>query len=135
RLGIDRVLAPAIGYAAEGFPVSNVLSKEIADEADRLSADETASNTYSPRGRHPRPGEMLQQPDLAESLRAIAEGGAEIFYRGELAQRIADGIAALDGWIGTDDLAAHRTERREPIETSYRGRRGVGQPPVPQAHI
>jgi gamma-glutamyltranspeptidase/glutathione hydrolase len=135
RLGIDRVLAPAIGYAADGFPVSNVLSAAIHEETDRLSADETAANTYSPRGRHPRPGEMLQQPDLADSLRAIADGGAEVFYRGELAQRIADGIVAMDGWLVADDLAAHHTDRRDPIDTSYRGLRVVGQPPVSQGHI
>ena len=135
RLGIDRVLASAIGYAAEGFPVSNVLAAAIAEEADRLGADETASSTFSPRGRHPRPGEMLQQPDLAESLRAIADGGSEVFYRGALGQRIADGIAAIGGWVGADDLAAHRTDRRDPIETSYRGLRVIGQPPVSQGHI
>jgi len=135
RLGIDRVLAPAIGYAAEGFPVSDVLSAAIAEEGDRLAADDTAASTYSPRGRHPRPGEMLQQPELADSLRAIAQGGAEVFYRGDLALRIADGIAAMGGWVGSADLAAHRTDRRDPIETSYRGLRVVGQPPVSQGHI
>src|SRR5438552_6584610 len=88
RLGIDRVLAPAIGYAAEGFPVSNVLSAAIAEEADRIAADETASGTYSPRGRHQRPGEMLQQPELADSLRAITNSGDDVLYHGELEQRI-----------------------------------------------
>ena len=135
RLGIDRVLAPAIGYAAEGFPVSTVLSAEIAEEGDRLASDATAGRTYSPLGRHPRPGEMLQQPDLAASLRAIAADGADTFYRGALAERLAAGIAALGGWIDLDDLAAHRTDRRDPIETRYRGLRVVGQPPVSQGHV
>jgi len=135
RLGIDRVLRPAIGYAAEGFPVSDMLAAAIAEASDRLAADQTASLTYSPRGRHPRPGEILQQPDLAASLRAVADGGADAFYRGELAERIASGVAALGGWITTDDLAAHRTDRRDPIETSYRGLRVVGQPPVSQGHV
>ena len=118
RLGIDRVLSPAIAYAGEGFPVSDALSLAIGEESDRLDVDPTAARTYSPRGRHPRAGEMLQQPDLATSLRAIAAG-----------------IAALGGWITADDLAAHRTDRREPIETRYRGLRVVGQPPVSQGHI
>ena len=135
RLGIDRVLGPAIGYAAEGFPVSDILAAAIAEESDRLAADQTAAATYSPRGRHPRPGEILQQPDLAASLRAIAAGGADAFYRGELAERIALGVAALGGWITADDLRAHRTDRRDPIETSYRGLRVVGQPPVSQGHV
>ncbi|HEY8730499.1 MAG TPA: gamma-glutamyltransferase [Candidatus Limnocylindria bacterium] len=135
RLGIDRVLSPAIAYAGEGFPVSDALSLAIGEESDRLDVDPTAARTYSPRGRHPRAGEMLQQPDLATSLRAIAADGADTFYRGELAERIAAGIAALGGWITADDLAAHRTDRREPIETRYRGLRVVGQPPVSQGHI
>jgi gamma-glutamyltranspeptidase/glutathione hydrolase len=135
RLGIDRVLSPAIGYAAEGFPVSDALSEAIGEEAERIAADDTAARTYSPRGRHPRPGEMLQQSDLAASLRAIAADGADTFYRGELGERLAAGIAGLGGWITADDLAAHRTDRREPIETSYRGLRVVGQPPVSQGHV
>ena len=135
RLGMDRALASAISYAAEGFPVSDVLSASIGEESDRLAADPTAARTYSPLGRRPRPGEMLQQPDLAASLRAIAADGADAFYRGALAERIAEGIAALGGWVSTEDLAAHRTDRRDPIETRYRGLRVVGQPPVSQGHV
>jgi gamma-glutamyltranspeptidase/glutathione hydrolase len=135
RLGFDRVLSPAIDYAAEGFPVSDALAEAIGEEGDRIAADPTAARTYSPRGRHPRAGELLQQPDLAASLRAIAADGSDTFYRGELAERIADGIAAIGGWIAADDLAAHRTDRREPIETAYRGLRVVGQPPVSQGHV
>ncbi|HEY8861139.1 MAG TPA: gamma-glutamyltransferase [Candidatus Limnocylindria bacterium] len=135
RLGLDHVLSFAIAYAAEGFPVSDALSEAIAAEGDRIAADPTAARTYSPRGRHPRSGELLQQPDLAASLRAIAAGGADTFYRGELAERIAEAIAGIGGWISADDLAAHRTDRRLPIETSYRGLRVVGQPPVSQGHV
>jgi gamma-glutamyltranspeptidase/glutathione hydrolase len=93
RSGLDRALAPAIAYAAEGFPVSDVLSAAIAEESDRLTDDATAARTYSSRGRAPQPGEMLQQPDLAATLRAIATGGAEELSRGALAERIADGIS------------------------------------------
>ena len=135
RLGLDRVLSPAIAYAAEGFPVSDALEAAIGKESDRIAADPTAAEAYSPRGRHPRAGELLQQPDLAASLRAIAANGADTFYRGELAERIAEAIAGIGGWISGDDLAAHATERREPIETSYRGLRVVGQPPVSQGHV
>lgn len=135
RLGLDRALSAAIAYAAEGFPVSDALETAIDEQGDRISADPTAARAYSPRGRHPRAGELLQQPDLAASLRAIAANGADTFYRGELGQRIAEAIAGIGGWISADDLAAHRTERREPIETTYRGLRVVGQPPVSQGHV
>src|SRR5207237_3468617 len=80
RLGLDRALDPAIGYAAEGFPVSDVLAEAIGEEGDRIAADPTAARTYSPRGRHPRAGELLPQADLAASLRAIAADGADTFY-------------------------------------------------------
>ena len=135
KLGLDRALEPAVGYAADGFPVSDVLAGAIAGEADRIGADDTAARTYIPRGRHPHRGEILQQPDLAASLRAIAAAGAEAFYRGSLGDRFAEGMRGLGGWITTDDLAAHRTDRRDPIETTYRGLRVVGQPPVSQGHI
>lgn len=135
RRGLDRALAPAIAYAAEGFPVSEVLADAITAEADRLGADESCARTYLPRGRHLRPGEMLQQPDLAATLRAVAADGADAFYRGELGERFAAGVAALGGWLSAEDLAVHRTERRDPITTSYRGLRVVGQPPVSQGHI
>jgi gamma-glutamyltranspeptidase/glutathione hydrolase len=135
RLGLDRVLAPAIGYAAEGFPVSDALATAIGEEAERIAADPTAARTYSPRGRHPRAGELIQQTELAASLRSIAADGADSFYRGDLATRIADGVAGIGGWLTADDLAAHRTDRREPIETGYRGLRVVGQPPVSQGHV
>lgn len=135
RLGLARALAPAIDYAAEGFPVSDLLSAAIGEEAERLGQDPTAGRTYTPRGVRPRPGEMLQQPDLATSLRAVASGGADAFYRGDLALRFASGVAALGGWLSPDDLAAHRTDRRDPIEATYRGLRVVGQPPVSQGHV
>jgi gamma-glutamyltranspeptidase / glutathione hydrolase len=135
RLGLDRALSAAIAYAAEGFPVSDALAAAIDQQGDRISADPTAARAYSPRGRHPRAGELLQQPDLAASLRAIAANGADTFYRGELAERVAGGIAAMGGWVTADDLAAHITERREPIETTYRGLRVIGQPPVSQGHV
>jgi len=135
RLGLDRALAPAIGYAEDGFPVSDVLAAAIDEERGRLGADPECARTYMPRGRQPRPGEILQQPDLAATLRTIAATGAGAFYRGSLAARIADGIAAVGGCVSEEDLDLHRTDRRDPIETSYRGLRVVGQPPVTQGHV
>ena len=135
RLGLDRAIAPAIGYAEDGFPVSDVLAAAIEEEHERLGADAECARTYLPRGRRPRPGEILQQPDLAATLKTIGASGATAFYRGSLASRIADGIGGLGGCLSEADLAAHRTERRAPIETTYRGLRVIGQPPVTQGHI
>ncbi|MBI2323808.1 MAG: gamma-glutamyltransferase [Chloroflexi bacterium] len=135
RLGLDRVLAPAIAYAEDGFPVSPVLSSAIAQRAALISADPECARIFMPRGRLARPGEMLQQPDLAWSLREIARDGADAFYRGAVAERLAEGIALAGGSIGREDLASHRTDTPEPISVEHRGLRVYGQPPVSQGHI
>lgn len=135
RLGLDRALAPAIAYAEEGFPVSGGLSSAIAERADELARDDECARTFMPRGHLPRPGEILQQPDLAATLRAIAREGADGFYRGSVAERLAEGIAAGGGTMAVADLAAHRTDRPAPIAIDYRGLRVHGQPPVSQGHI
>jgi len=135
RLGLDRALAPAIGYAENGFPVSDVLAEAIGEEGERLAHDDEATQLFGPRGRWARAGEMLQQPDLAASLRAVARDGADVFYRGDLGERFATAIAAIGGAIDRADLAAHRTDRPDPLAIDYRGLRVFGQPPVSQGHI
>src|SRR5439155_178340 len=87
---LTRALDPAIRYAEEGFPVSDVLAAGIAAHRDVLSADPGCAATFLPRGRAPRPGEVLTQPDLARSLQLVAEHGAEVFYRGEMGWGSAD---------------------------------------------
>ncbi len=135
RLGLDRVLAPAIGYAEDGFPLGPVLSTAIAEQAARISADPEGARIFMPRGRLPRAGELLQQPDLAWSLREIARDGADAFYRGALAERLADGIAGVGGSIRREDLESHKTDVPDPISVEHRGLRVYGQPPVSQGHI
>lgn len=134
RLGLDRALGPAIGYAEDGFPVSAALSQAIAGSRDRLDRDEECARIFVPRGRTPAPGTMLQQSDLAAALREIAHEGAGSFYTGALASRIAAGLAVA-GDLTADDLATHRTDRPDPLEISYRGLRVFGQPPVSQGHV
>jgi gamma-glutamyltranspeptidase/glutathione hydrolase len=135
RLGLDRALAPAIAYAEDGFPVGPVLTAAITEKAPLISADPESARIFMPRGRAPRPGEMLQQSDLASSLREIARDGADAFYRGALAERLATGIAHVGGSIRGDDLAAHRTDTPEPLSVRYRGTTVYGQPPMSQGHV
>jgi gamma-glutamyltranspeptidase / glutathione hydrolase len=135
RLGLDRALAPAIAYAEDGFPVGPVLTAAINERAAVISADPESARVFMPRGRAPRPGEMLQQPELGVSLREIAQGGADAFYRGALAERIAAGVARTGGAIRGEDLAAHRTEVRDPLSVTYRGMTVYGQPPPSQGHV
>ena len=133
RLGMDRVLAPAIQYAGEGFPVSDGLAEAFVDSGARFDAE--ALRVFGPRGRWPKGGEILQQPDLAETLDEIARDGARTFYSGELAQRIAGGVAKVGGAMSGDDLAQHETDRPDPTFVSYRGLSVYGQPPVSQGHV
>ena len=133
RLGLDRVLEAAIRYADEGFPVSDGLAEAFVDSGARL--DEEAARVFGPRGRFPRAGEILQQPDLAATLREIAQHGADAFYTGPLAERLALAIDRVGGAISIDDLAHHATDRPDPASVTYRGLTVYGQPPVSQGHI
>ncbi len=135
RLGLDRALRSAIHYAAHGFAVSEVLAGDIAAHSAELAADPGCASAFRPRGRDLGVGEILVQPQLAAALREIAADGAMAFYRGSLSERLADGIARLGGDIDREDLAAHATERREPLSVAYRGLRVFGQPPVSQGHV
>ena len=112
-----------------------MLADAIVQEGGRLTLDDEASQLFGPRGRWARAGEMLQQPDLAVTLRAVARDGADAFYRGDLGERFATAIASTGGVIDRADLSAHRTDRPEPLAIEYRGLRVFGQPPVSQGHI
>ncbi|MBM4421073.1 MAG: gamma-glutamyltransferase, partial [Chloroflexi bacterium] len=135
RLSLARALHAATEYASDGFPVSGGLAASIAEKRDLLAQDEACARTFLPRGRALVAGEILQQHDLAETLRSVAHGGADSFYRGAVAERLAGGIRRAGGAITPDDLAAHRTDRPAPLEIAYRGLRVFGQPPVSQGHI
>jgi len=133
RLGLERLLDPAIQYADQGFPVSDGLAEGFVDSGARF--DDASASVFGPRGRFPRAGEILQQPELAATLREIARTGASSFYTGALAERLAAAIKTAGGAITGDDLAAHRTDRPRPASVSYRGLAVHGQPPVSQGHI
>ncbi len=133
RLGLDRVLAPAIQYASEGFPVSDGLAEGFVHGGARLDGE--AARVFGPRGRFPHAGEILQQPDLAETLELVARGGAAAFYRGAFADRFAEAVRAAGGVMTADDFAAHATDRPASAAVGYRGLTVYGQPPVSQGHI
>jgi gamma-glutamyltranspeptidase / glutathione hydrolase len=115
------LLAPAIVYADEGFPVSDVIAAHWASLADKLAAEPGARSTYLPDGRPPRGGELFRNPDLASSLRLVAQHGPDGFYRG----RTADAILAISrekgGVMAAADLTEFEPEWVEPVSTTYRG--------------
>ena len=117
---LSDVLAPAIEYAERGYPVSEVISGHWGANAPKLRQHPSGSELLLD-GRGPAPGEVVRLPELAGTLRAIAEGGAEAYYRGPLAECIADHVQKMGGWLTSSDMAVQRPEWVEPISVDYRG--------------
>lgn len=136
RRSLAEVLVPAIHYAEHGFPVSPIIARAWqAGEALLRTVPETA-RTYLVNGhRAPRAGELFRQPNLARTLRLIAEGGRDAFYGGEIAEAMGRFSAEHDGLLAAADLAAHRSRWVEPIWTDYRGYRLYECPPNGQGLV
>ena len=126
KMTLANCLAPAIAAAETGFPVSERISAGWQRSAEKLSQDPEAARVYLPP---PKPGDIHRQPDLARTFRAVAEGGAHAFYRGELAAKIAACVQSKGGYLTTDDLAAHTATWETPISTTYRGVQVLEHPP------
>jgi gamma-glutamyltranspeptidase/glutathione hydrolase len=125
-MSLGECLAPAIATAEEGFPVTPRISAAWRDAEEKIAEEPEASRVYLPA---PRPGELYRAPDLARTLRSIAEGGSEAFYRGPLAASIASFVQEKGGYLTTDDLAAHTASWTDPIATTYRGVEVLEHPP------
>lgn len=115
------LLAPAIWYAEEGFPVTEVIAREWAGSRRKLAAEPNAARTYLPGGAPPRFGQVFRNPDLAASLRRIAEAGRDGFYKGPTAEAILALSREKGGTMTAADLAEFQPEWVEPIKTTYRG--------------
>ena len=118
------LLAPAIRYADEGFPVPARIARVFAGNAELLARFTATADIYLRNGgRPPREGEALANPDLAGVIRQVAEGGADAFYRSGLTERLVDGLNRAAGMelFALDDFANHYAEVGEPISTAYRG--------------
>jgi gamma-glutamyltranspeptidase/glutathione hydrolase len=122
RLELGQVLRPAIEYAAHGPPVTDGLARWLAKDRDVLASYPNSAATYLRRdGRPPGLGDRLVQPGLARSLRALAEGGCEAFYRGALGREVAAALSDAGSPLSQEDFATHRSDWQEPISTTYRG--------------
>jgi gamma-glutamyltranspeptidase/glutathione hydrolase len=115
------LLGPAIECAENGFPVMEKAAEDWNAEVTKLKKTPAAAANYLIDGRAPRPGEIFRQPNLARTLRTLARGGRDAFYKGEIAKAIADYCEKNGGFISLADLAAHKSEWVEPISTNYRG--------------
>lgn len=134
-LELADVLAPAISYARDGFPVSEYIAAQWADAADRLTDCEASVDTWLPTGEPPAPGEQFANPALAESFELIAAEGPDVFYGGELGAAIADRVQAHGGVLERSDLAAHEGEWTDPISTAYHGVEILEHPPNGQGVV
>ncbi len=120
-LPFAELCAPAIDYAARGFPVSPITAARWQDAHARYPEFAEINRAFYPHGRAPRPGEVFRCPGQAETLAAIAETRGEAFYRGPLARAIAECAAAEGGLMTEEDLAAHRADWVEPLAVEYNG--------------
>ena len=114
-------LAPAIRYARQGHPVHEVIAYYWNRSVPTLSKWPGFKQQFTIDGRAPRVGETWKNPNLANTLEKIAQGGRAAFYTGEIARIIDAYFKANDGFLSYDDLAAHRGEWVAPVSTNYRG--------------
>ena len=128
RLPLAAVLAPAIRLAEDGFAIDSLLGQSLARHASLIGQFAGAA-VFLPEGKPLEPGATLRQPALARTLRAIADSGADAFYRGGLAARVAADLAGVGSIITAQDLANYKAEFREPIRATYRGHTIVTMPP------
>ncbi|MBP7692031.1 MAG: gamma-glutamyltransferase family protein [Anaerolineales bacterium] len=127
-LPLSELLAPAIELAEAGFPVAPITSHFWGRSAERL-ARTPGGRALTLDGRGPRPGEIFTNPGLARTLRAVAAGGKDAFYQGEIARAIAHRVQAAGGVLTEADLAAHTSTWDTPLSVAYRGLRVWECPP------
>ncbi|EFO32708.1 gamma-glutamyltransferase [Roseibium sp. TrichSKD4] len=129
---------PAIKLAEDGIVVTQDLSASLIARLERLSKDEATAKIFFKPGLVPyQPGEILKQPDLANTLRKIAENGAAGFYAGEVAEKIAAKVQVTGGSMTVEDLASYDAVWRAPVFGDYRGHQIASMPPPSSggAHI
>jgi gamma-glutamyltranspeptidase/glutathione hydrolase len=121
KLPIKDDLAPAIRYAREGFPVTELIAHYWKLSVPRLSKYPGFAEQMTIDGRAPEKGEIWKNPNLANTLETIANGGRDAFYKGRIAHVIDDYFKANGGFLSYEDMASHKGEWVEPISTNYRG--------------
>jgi gamma-glutamyltranspeptidase/glutathione hydrolase len=129
RLPLRELLAPAIDRAREGFAVTPVIAAAWAAGADALQASRGFADVFLPGGRAPAAGESFANAALARAYESIAAGGRAGFYEGPVAAAVEQSVRGQGGYLGREDLAAHRSEWVAPVATTYRGWRVYELPP------
>ncbi len=121
KLKMDEILAPAIRYAREGFPLSEVIAYYWQGNARSLQEYPGFAEIYMPGGKAPAKGEIFKNPYLANTLELIGKEGRDVFYKGEIAEKIVAYLKEQGGFFTMKDFEDHTSEWVEPISTNYRG--------------
>jgi gamma-glutamyltranspeptidase/glutathione hydrolase len=120
-LSMQKILAPAIRYARDGFPVSELIAYYWLLNVPNREMIPGFKQTFMPNGRAPKKGEIFKNPKLADTYEKIAKGGRDAFYKGDIARTIDAFMKRVDGFLTYRDLAEHRSEWVDPVSTNYRG--------------
>lgn len=130
RITFAECLQPAIDYARKGFPVNRLLAKYSDSFTKLLQDTPSTADVFLKDGKVPyQEGEILRNPDLAETLEAIVKGGRKTFYEGEIAQKITEYLQKHDGLLTQEDFSVYHAEWMKPISMQYRGKEVITQPP------
>lgn len=128
-LPLPALTAPAIKYATEGFPLEAALRFAIDRQQATMKKFPDLARIFLPKDEVPAEGELIRQPELGESLKAIASQGIEVFYQGWIAQAIIDAAKKEGGVLTLDDLKNYKAIWREPLIGQYRKRSVIAMPP------
>lgn len=120
-LPMPQLLAPAIYYAREGFPVTEIIANRWAREVPNRIKFPNFKEMFTFDGRAPQKGEVFKNPQLANTLEKIAKGGRDAYYKGDIARTIDAFMKKNGGFLSYEDLAAHHSDWIEPVSTNYRG--------------
>lgn len=134
KLTREEVMAPAIRLAEEGFPVNQILAQMIRVDSAKLSRYPTSRAAFFPEGHALGPGDILRQPELAATLRAVAAGGRAAFYEGPIAATLVRELNAGGHPATVADLAAFRPQWKRPLCGDYRGLAVLSAPPPQTGH-
>ena len=128
RMPLKQILAPAIALADGGFPVTERYRKLAGFRLEVMRRYADTAAIFLRDNAIPQPGEMIRQPELADTLRQMAEKGIDDFYRGEIAERLIDGVSGAGGNWRARDLADYRIKERPPVIFNYHNMRIVSAP-------
>lgn len=135
RMSMADILAPAIGYARDGYPVSSRVSEDWASAVDLMKAEPNMARIFLTDGRAPSVGDVHRQPELAATMQAVADGGRDAFYTGEIAEDMVQYLQGLGGLHTMEDFADVQGDYVTPISAEFRGHTVWQCPPNGQGVI